>query len=185
MNRKFDIVVAHDSNNGIGYANQLAWHLPEDMAFFKQLTMGKHYDHKPNIVIMGRKTYESIPQAFRPLKNRINIVLTQSKFNVSDNDTIIATSIDNALFQANTLIQSGDANQIFCIGGKTVYEAMISNQYCRYLYVTVLDNEYQCDAFFPEYTQIFERLNCSEKQTSTSGITYQFQLWQSKQFKTN
>tara|TARA_Y100001968_G_scaffold307160_1_gene324684 strand:+ start:1302 stop:1859 length:558 start_codon:yes stop_codon:yes gene_type:complete len=182
MKPKFDIVVAHDSNHGIGYANQLAWHLPEDMAFFKQLTMGKYFETKPNIVIMGRKTYDSIPKNFRPLKNRINIVLTQSNFKSDHDDVKVASSVEDAFYQAYNLVRLGKADHIFCIGGKSIYETMMHLEECRYLYVTYLDGKYECDAFFPEYTQTFERINCSEKHTSTTGITYQFQLWQSRQF---
>ena len=183
MKPKFDIVVAHDSKNGIGYANRLAWHLPEDMEFFKQLTMGKSFKDKPNIVIMGRKTYESIPKNFRPLKNRINIVLTQSNFKSDHGDVKVVSSVEDAFFQAYNLVNLGKANHVFCIGGKSIYEKMLQYEGCRYLYVTYLEDVYECDAFFPVYEDFFTLLNSSETQVSANGINYQFRMYQSKLFK--
>ena len=71
----FEIIVAHDLNQGIGTDNQLPWHCAEDMAYFKSLTIG----NQKNAVIMGRKTWESIPEKFRPLPNRLNIVLSKNR----------------------------------------------------------------------------------------------------------
>ena len=66
------IIVAVDAKNGIGKNNDLMWHLPDDMKFFKEKT-------SENIVVMGRKNHESIPEKFRPLPNRENVVLTRNK----------------------------------------------------------------------------------------------------------
>ena len=65
------IVVAIGNNREIGAAGNLLWHLPKDMAFFKETTIGHH-------VLMGRKTYESIPEKYRPLKGRVNIVVSNT-----------------------------------------------------------------------------------------------------------
>ena len=69
---KVSLIVAVDAESGIGKDNDLMWHLPEDMKFFKDKTSGQ-------IVVMGRKNYESIPKRFRPLPNRDNVVLTKNK----------------------------------------------------------------------------------------------------------
>tara|TARA_B100000427_G_scaffold107786_1_gene89400 strand:+ start:2930 stop:3481 length:552 start_codon:yes stop_codon:yes gene_type:complete len=179
MKPTFDIVVAHDANLGIGIDNKLAWHLPEDMSFFKQLTMGDDLEKKYNIVIMGRKTYESIPDAFRPLSNRLNIILTQLGYDEDHEDVRVASSIDEALLQAGKLVQLGEANNIYCIGGKSIYEKMISYEGCRYLYVTYLDYVYNCDAFFPSYEDMFTLVERSDIKKSKTGMSYQFKLFQS------
>ena len=68
---KVALIVAMDSERGIGRNNDLMWHLPEDMKFFKEKTSGQ-------IVVMGRKNYDSIPERFRPLPNRKNVLLTRN-----------------------------------------------------------------------------------------------------------
>ncbi len=183
MKPKFDIVVAHDANLGIGYDNKLAWHLPEDMSFFKQLTMGSHLKQQYNVVIMGRKTYESIPDSFRPLCNRLNIILTQLGYDEDHEGVRIVSSIEDALLQAGQLVQIGEANNIYCIGGKSIYEKMLHYEGCRYLYVTFLEGVYECDAFFPAYEDDFTLLNTTDPQVSSNGIVYQFKMYQSKLFK--
>ena len=70
----FNIIVAVDSNNGIGLNNKLPWIIREDLNFFKMMTTGK----KNNVVIMGRKTWESIPEKYKPLANRFNIILSNT-----------------------------------------------------------------------------------------------------------
>jgi len=74
----FKIVVAHDLNRGIGKNNGLPWHIKEDMRYFKKLSTETSNKKKKNVVIMGRKTYESIPEKFRPLEDRINIILSKT-----------------------------------------------------------------------------------------------------------
>ncbi len=77
--QSFEIVVAASVNGGIGLAGQLPWHLPQEMARFKALTLQTANNAHSNAVIMGRRTYESIPSKFRPLKGRVNIVLSRDQ----------------------------------------------------------------------------------------------------------
>ena len=76
--RKFSIIVAADAKNGIGNKGKLPWQIPNEMKYFKEVTT-KAKTGFFNAVIMGRKTYESIPTKFRPLKDRLNVVLTTNK----------------------------------------------------------------------------------------------------------
>lgn len=82
----FKIIVCVDNQNGIGKSNSLPWTIKEDMLFFKQKTLEIKNKNKKNCVIMGRKTYQSIPEKYRPLKNRINIVLSKSNV-IEDKET--------------------------------------------------------------------------------------------------
>ena len=75
----FSIVVAMDEQQGIGKGGKLPWHIPGDLKYFKNLTTKTKLPDKKNVVIMGRKTWESLPQNFRPLSKRINVVLTRNK----------------------------------------------------------------------------------------------------------
>src|SRR5688572_2479216 len=102
---KINLVVAASENNVIGRDNKLLWHLPNDMAFFKNVTWGMP-------VIMGRKTYESLG---RPLKGRTNIVITRRTIN--DNGVIFADSLERAVADA----ASTDAKECYVIGGGEIY----------------------------------------------------------------
>ena len=86
---KISIIVAISKNNAFGKDNQLIWNLPKDMKFFMDTTLG-------HPVIMGRKHFESIPEKFRPLKNRTNIIITRNK-NYEDLDCKVVHSIEESL----------------------------------------------------------------------------------------
>lgn len=129
MSAHLTIVVATDSNNGIGINNTLPWHLPEDLAHFKRTTSG-------HPIIMGRKTFDSIG---RPLPNRRNIVITRNA-GWQHAGVEAVTSLD----AAKALV--GD-NQAFIIGGAQIYADTVA-QVDR-LIVTKIDKSFDCDAFFP------------------------------------
>ncbi|MEK9726858.1 MAG: dihydrofolate reductase [Candidatus Margulisiibacteriota bacterium] len=148
---KFDIVVAHDLNHGIGINNQLPWHSKVDMMHFKTLTTG--INGQNNAVIMGRKTWESIPEKFRPLPDRTNIVLSKSTQCIEN--AMAAASFEQAL----TLAESHD--RIFVIGGSQIYEEAIAHPKCHQLHVTKIFKTFDCDAFFPNYKDNFRCLFAS------------------------
>ena len=130
------IIVAVAENNVIGKNNDLIWHLPSDMKFFKDTTMG-------HCVIMGRKNYESIPEKFRPFSNRTNIVVTRQKeFHAPG--TIVVDSIEKAIEAAK---QTNDA-EIFIIGGAEIYRQtlLLTDR----IYLTKIHHSFDGDAFFPE-----------------------------------
>jgi dihydrofolate reductase len=111
----------------------LPWHLPDDMKRFKELTMGKP-------VVMGRKTYESIPQKFRPLAGRHNIVITRDEAYQEPGCTVVH-SIDQAL------VAAGDCEEIMVGGGAQLYRQMLP--LAQRLYLTIIDAAFQGDAYFP------------------------------------
>jgi dihydrofolate reductase len=124
------IIVATDTQRGIGINNQLPWRLPEDLAFFKRTTSG-------HPIIMGRKTFESIG---RPLPNRRNIVITRNPAWRHDGVEAV-TSLDAA---ANLV---GDT-EAFIIGGAQIYGEALPH--CDRLIVTEIGKAFNCDAFFPQ-----------------------------------
>jgi len=128
---RISIIVAHDANNAIGKNGALPWNLPEDLQRFKAITMGKP-------VIMGRLTHESIGRA---LPGRQNIVITrQSGFQAEDCDVV--TSPGDALRMA------GDAEDVMVIGGGEIYALFLEKT--ERIYRTVVDADFDGDAFFPE-----------------------------------
>lgn len=145
------IIVAVANNNVIGKDNTLIWHLPADMKFFKEKTTG-------HCVITGRKNYESIPERFRPLPNRTNIVITRQK-DYAAPGAIVVDSIEKAILTAKN---TGDT-EIFIIGGAEIYKQSL--HLADRVYLTKIRHNFEGDAFFPEL------LNFQWKLTSeTKGI---------------
>lgn len=137
------LVVAVSKNYCIGKDNQLLWHLPVDMAYFKELTMG-------GTVLMGRKTYFSIPEKFRPLPNRNNIVVSKN-LHFIDN---LKNQFHPQLFAAHSIEEALEISlklgtiELFIIGGAEIYQQTFS--IADRLYVTHVDAEIEGDAHFPE-----------------------------------
>jgi dihydrofolate reductase len=150
FNSKFNIIVAHDQNYGIGINNALPWHLSQDMRYFKKVTLGTG----ENSVIMGRRTWESIPEKFRPLPQRKNIIMTHNDAYSSGHSVSIAQSLNEALQQAS--------GKIFIIGGSTIYHEALQHPSCKTLYVTEIQESVNCDSFFPRYQDQFTLTNESD-----------------------
>lgn len=149
MDTPFFSVVAHDKHFGIGKHGHLPWHLPKDLAYFKTLTTTTS-SGIPNVVIMGRKTWESIPERFRPLPQRFNIVLS-SKNILLPSSVGLAHSLNEAL----KLGASTNAERLFVIGGGQVFKESFSHPHCRGVYVTDIDASLDCDTFLASYSQRF------------------------------
>lgn len=131
---KLAIICAMSRNRVIGLNNQLPWHLPADLQFFKRTTLGKP-------IIMGRKTYDSIG---RPLPGRSNIVVTrQPDFHVDG--LYVANSLEEAMEIAKQLTQE---DEYFVIGGAELYSQALP--LAERLYLTEVDTDVEGDAFFPE-----------------------------------
>lgn len=157
------IIAAMDRNRLIGNKNQLPWHLPADLAHFKQVTMGKP-------VIMGRKTYESIG---RPLPGRTNIVLTRSS-DFHPEGVLVATGLEQALDLA------AGAEEVMIIGGGSIYELALP--LAGRLYLTYVENSYQGDAWFPDFDQTLWQMISSEEHRADgkNSSDYRFVTYQRK-----
>ncbi|HEY0030624.1 MAG TPA: dihydrofolate reductase [Bacteroidia bacterium] len=136
MNQQISIIVATGNNNVIGKDNALIWHLPADMKFFKEKTTG-------HCIITGRKNYESIPEKFRPLPNRTNIVITRQKDYVAEG-AIVVDSIAKAIDLAK---KTGD-QEIFIIGGAEIFKQSL--HLTDRIYLTEIHHDFEGDVFFPE-----------------------------------
>ncbi len=131
------IIVAIANNNAIGKDNDLLWHLPADMKFFRETTTGHH-------IITGRKNYESIPEKFRPLKDRTNIIVTRNN-SLDYPGSLITHSIEEAI----ELAKKTNETEAFIIGGGEIYRQ--SMNLADRLYITHVDTEFpDADTFFPE-----------------------------------
>lgn len=131
------LIAAVSKNGVIGKDNDLPWSLPDDMKYFMQTTSRHH-------VIMGRKNYESIPEKFRPLPNRTNIVVTHQR-DYQAPGCVVVHSIDSALAVA----RQGDDEEIFIIGGAGIFSQSL--EVTQRMYLTEIDAVVDGDIFFPEY----------------------------------
>ena len=143
------IIVAVDENFLIGDNNKLPWHLPSDMKFFKEKTTG-------HCVITGRKNYDSIPEKFRPLPNRTNIIITRQN-NFSAPGAIIVNSVEDALQKAI----KKDGDEIFIIGGSEIFKLFLPM--VNKIYLTTIHHKFNGDIFFPEIN--FSEWKLTKKET--------------------
>lgn len=133
------LIAALAQNRVIGKNNDLPWHLPDDMKYFMQTTKGHH-------VIMGRKNYESIPEKFRPLPNRVNIVVTRQPDFDAPGSTVV-----HSLEEALEIARTNHEPQVFIIGGAEIYYQgfTLANR----LYLTEINADIEGDTFFPAFNK--------------------------------
>ena len=161
------IIVAAAENNVIGKDNGLIWHLPADMKFFKEKTKG-------HAIITGRKNYESIPEKFRPLPERTNIVVTR-QLDYNAKGAIVVSSIDEAIEYVRTHFTN---QEVFIIGGAEIYKQTLA--ICQKVYLTRIHHTFQGDAFFPELSltewQLKTQLSISADEKNKYPFT--FETWE-------
>jgi len=160
------IIVAIAQNNAIGKDNQLLWHIPEDLKRFKALTSG-------HTIIMGKRTYESLPK--RPLPNRVNMVITD----------IPTEKIEGCLtvYSIEEALQNADPDkENFIIGGGSIYRQFLP--IADTLYLTVVDQAFEADVFFPEID--FKEWRCIEKEEvpfdESLGFSYSYLTYSKKTY---
>ena len=139
------LIVALDKNRLIGKNGQLPWHLPEDLKQFKVRTWG-------HPIIMGRKTWDSLPK--KPLPGRLNIVVSKTVMNAQVFDmeeasqmVYFRSDLKSAIALATTYCPNND--EIFIIGGKQVYETALNEKVVDKMYVTEVHGDHEGDTYFP------------------------------------
>lgn len=156
------MIVATDMNRAIGRGNTLPWQIKEDLRYFSKITRNK-------VVVMGKKTYESIG---RLLPNRTNVIITRDEdFRVKD--ALVFNDIEDVL-------HAFKSEEIFIIGGGQIYEAFLP--YAETLYITLIDLYLEdADTYFPSYEEDFEQLiRGQENYSKEQDCLYSFNLWKRK-----
>ena len=138
---RVSLIVAVSENGVIGKDNDLIWHLPKDMKFFKDTTKGHH-------VIMGRKNFESIPHKFRPLPNRTNVIVTRQSGYIAE-DCIVVNSVEESIEVAK---KNGDTEP-FIIGGGQIYKVALENNLIERIYLTRIHHAFEGDTFFQNLSE--------------------------------
>jgi dihydrofolate reductase len=154
---KLHLIFARAANGTIGKNGTMPWHLPEDLAHFKRTTLGAP-------VIMGRKTWESLPPRFRPLPGRTNVVVTRQR-NWQAEGAQVAHSLDEALRLC------GDVPDTWIIGGAEIYAQALS--LASTAVVTEIEAEFEGDAFAPQFGPGWQEVR-REAHVSATGLKFSF-----------
>ena len=149
------LIAAAAQNDALGKDNDLIWHISEDLKRFKRLTTG-------HAIIMGRKTFESMPKA---LPNRTNIVLTKNE-NYKAEGAVVASTIDEAL------VLAGEDNQPFIIGGAQIYSLFMDH--CNRIELTRVHHDFEADVFFPKIDTSKWKISKEEFISKTEDQPYNF-----------
>ena len=154
---RINLIYARAANGVIGKDNAMPWHLPEDLAHFKRLTQGWP-------VIMGRKTWDSLPARFRPLPGRTNVVITR-QLDWTDAGAQPATSL------ADALAQCSQSEEVWVIGGAQIYAQ--AEPLAERIEVTEIAQDFEGDAFAPRLGPQWTALAC-EDHVSAKGMAFSF-----------
>ncbi len=171
----FSIIVAVDKHFGIGKNNAIPWHLPADLKYFASITTTVHNPQKKNAVMMGRKTFESIPESRRPLKNRLNVVLSHNSHLDLPKNVLLFFSLDAAL---GHLAVTADIENVFVIGGGEVFKQAINHPFCQKIYLTQINHIFDCDTFFPQIDPKKFKLINESPAAVDSGIELNFLIYE-------
>ena len=157
MKPALHLIYARARNGVIGHQGQMPWHLPEDLAHFKRTTLGAP-------VIMGRKTWDSLPEKFRPLPGRTNVVITRQQA-WSAPGAIVAHSLGDAI------VQCGAVDTIWVMGGANVYAQALPM--ADQVVVTEIDADFEGDAYAPILGEQFQPVE-REAHVSSQGLPFAF-----------
>lgn len=146
---KMSLVVAmNTSNRGIGVNGKIPWRLPGDLKHFARVTTHTQDPSKQNAVIMGRLTWLSIPKSFRPLPNRLNVLISSQldASTVGHPDVLVFRSFDEAI---ETLLKNNKIEHIYAIGGSQIYRSALASPIMSRIYLTRVfaGDELKCDTF--------------------------------------
>ncbi|PKI49628.1 hypothetical protein CRG98_029965 [Punica granatum] len=151
--RSYQVVVAATRDMGIGKDGKLPWKLPRELKFFKELTsaVADPGRNKRNAVLMGRRTWESIPRQFQPLPGRLNVVLTRSGIAgvESTEDVLLAGSVSSALELLSASPYCSSIESVFVIGGGEILREALDAQLCDAIHITEIETDIDCDTYIP------------------------------------
>ncbi|XP_065343382.1 dihydrofolate reductase-like [Cloeon dipterum] len=184
MHPKLELIAAACSNNGIGVKGDLPWRLKSEMAFFTRMTSETKDENKKNAVIMGRKSWDSIPPNHRPLNNRLNIVLTRQDLDLGSEATV-CKSLEEAVSLLTSPPLREQIERLWVIGGSSIYEAALKSPFCHRVYLTDIMADFECDTFFPDMDigkfELVEDPAVPDGIQEEKGIRFKYQVFQLKQ----
>jgi len=170
---EFDAVVAADLGDGIGAAGGIPWKLPTDLAHLKKLTSDTAVPGTRNAVVMGRRTWDTIPDRWRPLPGRLNVVVSRQPHLAMPEGVVLATTLENALLAARG---AHDVETIFVLGGGDIYRQSFALDGCRRIYLTRVLGRFECDTFLEPIPSRFRRESLLGE-GHDGGLGYRIEVW--------
>lgn len=171
----YSVIVCTDRDGGIGKEGSIPWRLPPDMKRFKEITCDVKVDGAVNSIIMGRKTWDSLPKGALP--GRINIIISRtlisSETSSLGDNVYVVSSLDDALMLSKRL----EAEHTFVIGGGQIYDMTVSDPRCKYIYLTKLSKNFNCDIYFHFNIDSGEYKLVKSEPTVYEGLHYHNQLY--------
>ena len=184
MSPTINMIVAATKSNGIGINGGLPWKIKQDMDHFRNMTTNYNRQNSQskdlNVCIMGRITWESIPKKFRPLKDRINIVISRNPTKNTNENVLLVSTMQEAIDHGRKM----KAPSIWIIGGQQIYS--LAEPFCDQIFLTRIDQDIQCDAYFEIKMDQFSRLKADEIKNEIpdfnsddiqDGVKFSFQIW--------
>ena len=169
----YKLIVAICNGNGIGNSNSIPWYSPMDLKHFSKLTKGisKSTDSLRNSIIMGRKTWESIPK--KPLPKRFHIVLTSKpKGLIPDTDKYSNCVALSSIQEVEEFCKQHDFNENWVIGGGSIYEKYLNEKNITDIHLTHIHEDYNCDVFFPEVSDNFSIVSKEETMENNKKLEF-------------
>lgn len=163
-----ELIVAYDNKRGIGLNGDMPWHVPADLKHFSNITSS-------NIVIMGRKTWDSLPDEHRPLKNRINYIVSSTMdqdIDIDNKNVFVLKSLDDCL--GHIMIRQFNKRKIFIIGGQQLYNEAINHSKLNKIHVTEIYKDFGCDKHFSELPDRFNLSDVSHFKKTKDDIYFRF-----------
>ena len=162
---QYNLIVAMcEGSRGIGYKGQMAWYNKADLNHFSKLTRGKGN----NAVIMGRTTWESLPNKMLPLRDNLIVTSTIDLYSIA-NDNIIKSfeTIDAVIKFCNLM----EYDKVWIIGGESIYKQFLDKNLINKCFISTIEKHYECDTFFPELNETDWKINSSVVLTDDVKIT--------------
>jgi len=169
----YNLIVAMCKNRGIGKNNTIPWYCKNDLKLFSKLTKGSGN----NAIIMGRKTWESLPK--KPLVNRTNIVISRTQKKSITNNVIIMNNIDEAVTYCNEM----DFDETWVIGGSSIYKGFLDKCIINNIYMSYIDKLYDCDVYFPELERNWKLIE--EKHIEDDNLSFILKILSHDYMKSN
>lgn len=180
MALKYFLILAKTESNGIGYKGQLPWRLKKELGYFSRMTKTVQDPKKQNAVIMGRLTWESMPNGFKPLSNRLNIVLSTQDLQLEG--ALHCSSLQEAVRKLESPEYVGKIESVWIIGGSKVYDAALNEGYCDKIFLTIIKKNFPCDVFVNmDLSKGFKEIVDSRVPTELQeedGIEYIFKVYE-------
>ena len=169
----FTIIAACDARSGIGKNNDLPWKLSADMKHFRDCTMARHdRGEAQNVLIMVRRTWESLPEQRKPLHGRHNVVLSTGELSGLPSSVDHCRSLNDAVMRY-CADEGHRYGRVFVIGGEQLYRCAIQHPSCEALYLTMIESVYDCDRYFPPIPSAFREIARTAPMIE-NGLTFFF-----------